>query len=208
MRKQRNHKMIVILACFIIASFDSLWSQTVIRVQNGYVLFDSAEGAGKIGETVKVKRRTDAGNVETGSVKLLLFRDGKASGKIVGEPQPMAVQNGDFISHEIVPKTDSVQATPMQKLADACRTVVKVISGYALVDLGTERWKTDTVLRVQRGNGAGMAEVGEMKLLKYENGKAAAKIVRENEPYRILPGDVVFQKEKELDIDTYFFEGY
>jgi len=180
-------------------------TQTVIRVLNGYVLFDSAEGMGKSGGEVDVVRNTDGGSVLTGKVKLLLFRDGKASGKIV-EGGSDSIRIGDMVRRPVWEEKKAADAAlPSSNLA---RTVIRVVPGYALVEPDGESWEENAVLRVLRRSEQGMTEIGDLQVLRRENGKVGAKILREREPFRITAGDAVFAVESGADIDTYFYGGF
>lgn len=255
-----------------------LHAQTVIRILNGYVLFDSAGGMGKLGDVVEVQRTEGAENVMTGKIRLLLFRDNMASGKIVEEYESHPVRVGDAVrraadagpsvpktaepvraaksaplktdpagvihngpkgtdpvktvpgadepvyAEKTIPKTaepvrtvktvpprpagQSAVSTAVIAKPDSAKTVLRVSQGYALVDPGKEIWKENSILRVLRKVNDGMLDVGDLRVVKRENGKLGAMILRENEPYRIAPGDTVSPLVQDFDIDTYFFGGY
>jgi len=186
-------------------AFSSSGAQNVIRILDGYVLFNTAEGIGKVGETVEVRRRTDKGTVTTGKVRLLLIRDGKASGKIVEEARPLNVQIGDVARGTVAGDSAKISGVLPQSPAETLRPIVRVVPGYALVDPGLERWEKDAILGVKRQADLRLMDVGEMQMVKYENGKAAVKIIREIKPYHIMPGDYAVFKEPKPDIDTYFY---
>ncbi len=193
------------LACLGLAAFSSSSAQNVIRILDGYVLFDTAVGVGKVGETVEVRRRTDQGTTTTGKIRLMLIRNGKASGKIIEEVPPLRVQVGDVACGAIPSDSTRTTEAPAAAPSGSFRPVVRVVPGYALVDPGAERWEKDVILEVKRRSEQRMVDVGEMQMVKYENGKAAVKIIREVEPYRVMPGDYAVLKELRPDIDTYFY---
>jgi hypothetical protein len=250
----------------ILQWYHALRAQTVIRILNGYVLFDSWEGVGRLGDQIEVQRKTGETSVSTGKVKLLLFKDGMASGKIVAQDEANPVRVGDVVRRsgtveKSVPKTgeplqaaktfspaatssatafnvpglsgqsmkpekpilktaEPVQSAksassavktsgqPVRARSDSTQTVLRVVPGYVLVDPGKEPWKEDSVLRVMRKMDRGIVDVGDLKVVKRENGKVGAKIVRESEPYKIAPGDSVTAVVQDFDIDSYFFGAF
>ncbi len=262
----KTKRIVFFLSAFLFFQWSAfLHAQTVIRILNGYVLFDSAGGMGKLGDVVEVQRTDGAENVMTGKIKLLLFRDNMASGKIVEDYESHPVRVGDVVRRtadagpsvpktaepvrasksaplktdpvKTVPKTDepvyaektiprtaepvrtekSVPPRPTAQSAvstavigklDSAKTVLRVSQGYALVDPGKEIWKENSILRVLRKVNDGMLDVGDLRVVRSENGKLGAMILRENEPYRIAPGDTVSPLVQDFDIDTYFFGGY
>jgi ribosomal protein S28E/S33 len=255
--------MIFLTVVFLLQGYAFLRAQTVIRILNGYVLFDSAEGMGKAGDEVEVQRKTGQNDILTGKVKLLLFKDGMSSGKIVEQDAAHPVRVGDVVRRKAVPKTaepvqaakpaqsmpaaSSVTVTPApsafgqkpipktvglvqaaksassspdgssvtatsaptaSEQSDSTKTVLRVVPGYVLIDPGKEPWKENSILRVLRKLNQGMLDVGDLKVVKRENGKLGAKILREREPYKIAPGDAVASVVQDFDIDTYFFGGF
>jgi hypothetical protein len=261
--------LVVLFIVLILAWVPVSQAQTVIRILNGYVLFDSWEGVGKLGDQVEVLRKSGDTDVPTGKVKLLLFRDGMASGKIVIQDKANPVRVGDVVrrsgtSEKSVPKTlepaqapkqapfspaassivpevsgrsmkadrpvpkspepartskPASSAAPASSMTaasapsdpvrpDSAKTVLRVVTGYVLVDPGKEPWKEDSVLRVIRKTNRDTIDVGDLRVVKRENGRIAAKIVREREPYKIAPGDAVTSVVQDFDIDSYFFGAF
>ena len=70
--------------------------QTIIRVKNGYALFDSIAGSWGSGRKIRVFRKINGNDVETGIVKLVQFRDKKAAAKIIREAKSLPIAPGDY----------------------------------------------------------------------------------------------------------------
>jgi hypothetical protein len=192
----------------VFLAYSACAAQNVIRILNGYVLFDSADPKGKIGDEVVLYRKTGPENTATGRVKLLLFKDGKASGRIVSESKSHRIQVGDCVFHP--ENSMAVRNAPdsAQTATAGQRPVIRVVSEYALVDPGSERWERDAILQVRRLTDQGLIDIGEMRILRFENGKAGVKILHEVSSFRVMPGDFASLKTSNYDIDTYFLESF
>jgi|GEM_PF-2833242 len=74
------------------------------------------------------------------------------------------------------------------------QTVVKIVSGYVLLDTDYGIGKKGKTIEVFRHSGASEFMVGKVKILRLQKGLCAAKVVHEAAPYRIRLGDFVHAK--------------
>jgi len=70
--------------------------QTIVRIKNGYALFDSIKESWKSGQKIRVLRKIDGNEIETGIVRLVQFRDKKAAAKVIREVKSLSIAKGDY----------------------------------------------------------------------------------------------------------------
>lgn len=88
---------------------------------------------------------------------------------------------------------------PSINLAQSGGKVVKIIPGYVLIDTDTGIGKINDKIKIQRMTDEGIIEVGTVQIIKFRDGKTAAKIVKERRKFKINVGDVT---------ESYDFEYY
>jgi hypothetical protein len=69
----------------------------IVKVVPGYVLIDSDQNIGEIGEVIKVYRTTSGGPQNVGTVELARFKNGRAAAKIVKQRPGLKIKAGDFL---------------------------------------------------------------------------------------------------------------
>lgn len=187
----------------ILLSFTSSTAQRIVKIVNDYVLIDSLRSTWQVGDEVQIKRRGAQEVLTIGTVRLLRFKKRKVAGRIVNTIQPFHIRIGDFVGSQRLRKNDAGDAGIFNQ--NRKYPIVKIVSDYVLVDADSEIGEINEIVRVHRRTEQGFVDVGRVKLFRFRDGKTAAKIVREAERFQIQIGDVVFVREPELDIDTYFF---
>ena len=78
------------------------------------------------------------------------------------------------------------------------RKIIKVVPKYVVIDTDIgirEEIKTVNVYRLENPR---MFDLGTVRLLKYHDGKAVARIIDENRGYQIKVGDYVYLQYKSL----------
>jgi len=69
--------------------------------------------------------------------------------------------------------------------------VIKRTTNYVLIDTDIGIGNLNEVIMLQRSTERGVIDIGKVKLVRFKNGKAAAKIIKEFEQYRVEIGDFV-----------------
>lgn len=78
------------------------------------------------------------------------------------------------------------------------QTVIKMVSGYVLLDTDYGIGKKGKTIEVFRHSGGSEFSVGKVKILRLQKGLCAAKIIEEAAPYRIRLGDFVHAKAPKI----------
>lgn len=198
--------IVLVMFCSVSSS-----AQNVINILREYVVIDTDVGIGQIGKTVQIQRRTHQGVVEVGTVRLLKFHEGKAAAKIVKEIKPFRIKIGDFVKDQNESEDFTRQSKEfLQPDQGKIYSIIRVVSGYALIKTDDEIGKKDDVVQIHRKTDQGTVGVGTAKLIKSKKGLLVAKIVNEVNHFHIQVGDFVNSSdvEKEIDIDYYFFDSF
>ena len=198
-------KPIWIMGLFLL-SFTPSTAQRIVKIVDNYVLIDSLWSTWQVGDEVQIKRRGDQEVFTVGTVRLLRFKQKKVAGRIVNRVQPFHIRIGDFVRSHRTSKNDAGDAEAFNQ--NRRYSIIKIISDYVLIDADSKIGEINEIVRVHRKTKQGFVDVGRVKLFRFRDGKTAARIVREAERFQIQIGDVVFVREPELDIDTYFFGSF
>lgn len=191
---------------FLVLFFSQcLLSQTVVRIVKNYVLIDTDRGIGALGDRIRIHRSTDGGLFEVGVVELVRFQNGLAAGKIVEQRGSARIRVGDVVVRN---QTSTRFEQPVTDQQDRINNIIRVVSKYVLIDSDSGMGRIDDVLDVRRWVEDAFVVIGKIRLLRFSGGKAAAKIIREIPPYRIMIGDVIMIADHELDIDTYYLDDF
>ena len=75
--------------------------------------------------------------------------------------------------------------------------IIKVISGYVLIDKDTGIGKLNEEIKVYRLKGDGVVTVGQVRILRFQDGKTGAQVVREEPGFKIGVGDFVVEKRSD-----------
>jgi hypothetical protein len=74
--------------------------------------------------------------------------------------------------------------------------IIKTVKEYVLIDTDTNIGSLNEKIRVYRLHRKDVIDVGQIQIVKFKDGKTAAKIIKENRGFRILKGDFVSEKKK------------
>ena len=192
---------------FVLSIYANSEAQKIIRRVNAYILIDTDAGIGKIGDDVRIRRASSEGAVTVGTARLVKFQDGKAAARIIEEARSYVIGIGDFVESAKIEEVSKV-ADNVQTDDKAMYVIFRVVSGYALIDGDTGFGRINDVVQVRRRSEGGVMDVGSVRLVKAKNGMMAAKIVDEAPSSKIRVGDFIVHRMTEVDIDTYFFEGF
>ncbi|MBN2437747.1 MAG: hypothetical protein JXL20_04020 [Deltaproteobacteria bacterium] len=81
----------------------------IVRVVPGYVLIDTDQNIGAIGDVIRVYRATADGHRNIGSVQIVRFKSGRAAAKIVKQGAGFTIKAGDFLEG-FGPEDDSIDS--------------------------------------------------------------------------------------------------
>lgn len=81
----------------------------IVKVIPGYVLIDTDQNVGKVGDVVRVYRATGDGQRNIGSVRIARFKSGRAAAKIVKQAAGFTIKAGDFLEG-FGPADDSIDS--------------------------------------------------------------------------------------------------
>lgn len=198
-------KPIWIMGLFLLSFIPSA-AQRIVKIVDDYVLIDSPRWSWRVGDKVQIRRRGHQEVITIGTVRLLRFKQRKVAGRIVNTVQPFHIRIGDFVGSQRTSKNDAGDAGVFNRNRRC--PIIKIVSDYVLIDADSEIGEVNEIIRVHRRTKQGFVDVGKVKLFKFRGGKTAAKIVREAEHLQIQIGDIVFVREPDTDIDTYFFDSF
>ena len=86
--------------------------------------------------------------------------------------------------------------------------ITKVVDKYVLIDKDAGVGKLNEKVKVYRIVGDDVLSVGKVQLLKFQNGKAAAKIVKLNRGFQIQKGDFVSMNKSKPSLAAQPYSGH
>lgn len=81
----------------------------IVKVIPGYVLIDTDQNIGKVGDVIRVYRATGDGQRNIGTVQIVRFKSGRAAAKIVKQGAGFTIKAGDFLEG-FGPADDSIDS--------------------------------------------------------------------------------------------------
>lgn len=195
----------------------SLTGQTIERKMGQYILIDTDINLGSVKDTLYVMKIHRNMKKEVGKAVIVKFNQGKTAALM----KAGQAEVGDKVSKLSLTHMESIsKSVDLHK--QSYFSIQKVFKGYVLIGPGATFSKGNQTLIVKRNTQFGYIDIGTVNVIKTQNGKTAAKIIREISPYKIEQGDVVLGKtvssEKNVidvlsgelidDIDYYFFGPY
>ena len=72
-------------------------AQKVIKVTTKLVLIDTDTGIGKISDIIKISRLVNNEMIDIGTVKIVMFKDGKTAAEIIDKKEGFTINVGDFV---------------------------------------------------------------------------------------------------------------
>ncbi len=193
-----------------------LHAQKIEKILRQYILVDTNQNLGGIGDTLYVMTGQGPSATTIGKAVIIKFQAGKTAARIVhGNMRP-----GYFVSRVSERDKDTIR----KSFSDNKQyfNVQRVVSGYVLIGPNAPFDKKGKSLVVKRKTPFGYIDIGTVKVVKNQNGLVAAQVVNEINPYSIQKGDLVPGKnvaqsrdvldvlnaEFSEDIDYYFFGPY
>jgi hypothetical protein len=79
----------------------------------------------------------------------------------------------------------------LQKSAQPNNSVVRRASDYVLIGTDKGIGEVNDEIAVYRMTNTGVVQIGRVKILKFQNGEAAARIIEEKAGYQVSAGDIV-----------------
>jgi hypothetical protein len=118
-----------------------LFAQEIIRVIPKFVLIDTDQNMGEIGDMLTVYRETASGPIQIGKVKIVRFSKGNTGAKIVRIEPGLSISIGDFVQNEKVLKSavhyfakkkEESETTSRQSIGRIGIQLSRFVPGYAL----------------------------------------------------------------------------
>lgn len=203
--------IIYILIChLLINNIQSLQSQNILKRMDQYVLIDFDQSSGiKIGDQVKVLRKTTLGDtIDIGMVSIVKFQSSKCAGKIINENPGDSIRLGDFIKmlsrrkeNEQMPDEFNKMFNKNELLPDKSVNlgfkIVRISQKYVLLNPGNPyELNIGDKLPVYKPSTSGeFQKSGEIKIVTFQNGQYAGKIIKEINPFKIVVGDFLGKPE-------------
>lgn len=187
----------------LLISFTSLSSQTVEKIIQNYILIDTDQGLGKIGDSIQIIRQSEGKTVEIGTAQIVRFHDGKTAAEASLE-DISRIQIGDRVQKN--PDAPEELQIP----------VLRIVQDMVLLDGGLSLQK-NTPLEVYRLTNDGYQKIGMLSFVMLRESKMVGKIMETLPGQEIKPGDrVIIQTDEkpskpfdpDLDIDKYFFQNF
>jgi len=97
----------MLMAISILSGLENVFAQKIIKVVPKFVLIDTDQNIGKLGDELNVYRDTSTGRIKVGKIKLLKFSNGQTGARIVWIEPGLSVSVGDIVQKdEMVSQTN------------------------------------------------------------------------------------------------------
>ncbi|MCK5148785.1 hypothetical protein KAR48_18675 [bacterium] len=188
-----------VLLCF--TSF--LQAQNVIRKVSAYVLLDTDAGIGRIGESIDIYRKSGGQSFVVGKIKLVLFKNNLAAGKIIEEVAPYKIRINDYVHATKLAKAS--RQWPVAVRSEM--PVINVVMEWVLLNGDLGYGAIGQRYAVYRKGRSGNVKVGSMEIVRIKNGRTICKIIKQNRSKPIRKSDFVLLEDVDGsdDLDYYFF---
>jgi len=190
-------------ACF-------LFSQQIIRKVKNYVLINIDESSGlKVGDEVSVLREDIFdGTIEIGKIKIVKYQAGACAGLIINEKTDYSISVNDILKMPKLNEASQKETVDLFKPAISTFKILRIYDKYALIDADeTSNLSVGDAFPVKRELYSGfMDTIGHIKIIKYQNGQCAGKIISEKDDYNVAVNDFIvpFKIHSIWDLKEYY----
>lgn len=128
------------ISCIMVV-VQASFAQEIIKVIPKFVLIDTDQNIGKIGDVLTVYRETVSGPIQIGKVRVLKFSEGNTGAKIIRIEPGLSISVGDFVQNEKVfestvhyfaSKKEKSETTSSQSIDRIGIHLSRFIPGYTL----------------------------------------------------------------------------
>lgn len=177
----------------------SCLSQSVINRIDNFVLIDA--GGSKrmqIDDECPVYRDDMlTGERMIGKIRIIDIRDGNYFGEVIEENDLFPVSRGDHIQCDTDKKPIRSETPLLDMFAEPEKSaktfpIVRVHEAYVLINAGrNDGLRMNQVLPVKRRTNSGKMDIGTLRIIRFQHGQSAGKIISEKPGYHVTGNDIV-----------------
>jgi len=163
-------------------------AQEVLKIMNRYVLIDmNRSGLFSVGDKCSLYRPAFTGDIKTGTVEIVTFRQGKCAAKIISVDVPGGIQVGDYLQKDEADLDYLYQHAPSESSVNSAYNYHSADSQYPIK-------KNNTLAYIAAGAGLGMLAFGY-----YSQDRADNTYLNYEKTYNSDDADALYNKTVKLD---------